>query len=259
MALSARRCGRPRLSRIPASLRAPSWHATCGCIHARSAGARECVPPPTSAPRQLVPMFPAVARALHGARARELLLLCAPSPYPVARQMGPMSEARHLAPARASEAQARRAHQTWVSELQFYQAQILKSRYLVNLPSTFTRVLTNENFYQGKDLRINWKKPIASGNFGSVFYGSTPDGRQCVVKCPVLDEFALKLFDTERAVNIKLSQQTGQLSVPWATMLGEVNIPEPIPMDSDLARIGIVWEKEGQVNYLHITYSLKGR
>ena len=68
-----------------------------------------------------------------------------------------------------------------------------------------------------------------------------------MVKCPVLDEFALKLFDTERAVNIKLSQQTGLLSVPWATMLGEVNIPEPIPMDSDLARIGIVWEKEGQV------------
>jgi len=100
-------------------------------------------------------------------------------------------------------------------------------------------------FFQGKELKINFNKPIASGNFGSVFYGSLPDGTQVVVKCPVLDEFSLKLFDTERAVNIKLSQQTGALSVPWATMLGEVNIPEPIPIAADLARIGIVWEKEG--------------
>ena len=131
----------------------------------------------------------------------------------------PQIRARRLAPASASVVQARRARQTWLAELQFY---------------------------QGKDLRINWKKPIASGNFGSVFYGSTPDGRHCVVKCPVLDEFALALFDTERAVNIKLSQQTGQMSVPWAKMLGEVTIPEPTPIDYNLARIGIVWEKEGQ-------------
>lgn len=100
-------------------------------------------------------------------------------------------------------------------------------------------------FFQGTDLKINWNKPVAGGNYGSVFYGSLPDGTEVVVKCPVLEEFSLKLFDTERAVNIKLSKQTGALSVPWATMLGEVNIPEPIPMRSDLARIGIVWEKEG--------------
>lgn len=100
-------------------------------------------------------------------------------------------------------------------------------------------------FYSGKDLKINWNRPIASGNFGSVFYGNAPDGTAVVVKCPVLDEFSLRLFDTERAVNIKLSSQTGSLSVPWATMLGEVNIPEPIPIAKDLARIGIVWEKEG--------------
>ena len=78
-----------------------------------------------------------------------------------------------------------------------------------------------------------------------MFFGSLPDGTPVVVKCPVLDEFSLKLFDTERAVNIKLSQQTGGLSVPWCKMVGEVNIPEPTPIAGDLARIGIVWEKEG--------------
>jgi len=145
-------------------------------------------------------------------------------PHSLARgAVCPQMRARRPAPAPASVVQARRARQTWVAELQFY---------------------------QGNELRIDWKKPIASGNFGSVFYGSTPDGRHCVVKCPVLDEFALALFDTERAVNIKLSQQTGKKestgSLPWATMLGEVTIPEPTPIDSNLARIGIVWEKEGQ-------------
>lgn len=95
----------------------------------------------------------------------------------------PCSAAAHPSPLSAPQmlprsrprpgAQARRARQEWVAQLQFY---------------------------QGKDLKINWKRPIASGNFGSVFYGSTPDGRQCVVKCPVLDEFALRLFDTERCV-----------------------------------------------------------
>jgi len=100
-------------------------------------------------------------------------------------------------------------------------------------------------FYQGKDLKINFRTPIAKGNYGSVFFGSLPDGTQVVVKCPVLDEFSLKLFDTERAVNIKLSQQAGEVSVPWCKMVGEVNIPEPVPIAGDLARIGIVWEKEG--------------
>jgi hypothetical protein len=59
---------------------------------------------------------------------------------------------------------------------------------------------------------------------GNVYYG-TAGGQPCVVKCPVLDEFALKLFDTERAVNIKLNKASEGLSVPWAKMLGEINIP----------------------------------
>jgi hypothetical protein len=59
---------------------------------------------------------------------------------------------------------------------------------------------------------------------GNVYYG-TAGGQPCVVKCPMLDEFALKLFDTERAVNIKLNKASEGLSVPWARMLGEINIP----------------------------------
>lgn len=108
-----------------------------------------------------------------------------------------------------------------------------------------------------------------------MYYGKV-DGQECVVKCPVTGEFSLKLFDTERAVNIKLNKASGDLNVPWAQMLGEVNIPgerpgslcltarprlprmahldskellgscaESIEMPGDVARIGIVWKKEG--------------
>ena len=117
-----------------------------------------------------------------------------------------------------SRASPQKPHHSWVAQLQFYNA---------------------------NNLKINFKNAKAQGNYGSVFFGSLPDGTQVVVKCPVLDEFALRLFDTERAVNIKLNQQSGSLSVPWATMLGEINIPEPIPIQQGLARIGIVWDKEG--------------
>lgn len=129
---------------------------------------------------------------------------------------------------------------------------------------------------------------------GTVYYGKV-DGQECVVKCPILQEFSLKLFDTERAVNIKLNKASGDLNVPWAQMLGEVNIPgdtptrasscwdppwggdppcptthlgyanacnsaqqgwmpclslwhgcaESIGMPDSVARIGIVWKKEG--------------
>jgi hypothetical protein len=101
-------------------------------------------------------------------------------------------------------------------------------------------------FYQSKDLRgVNWNSPAASGNFGKVFY-ATLDGQQCVIKCPVLEEFSLRLFDTERAVNIKLAgAAAGAASVPWPTMLGEVNVPESERFPTDIARIGIVWRKEG--------------
>jgi hypothetical protein len=36
----------------------------------------------------------------------------------------------------------------------------------------------------------------AAGNYGSVYYGSAA-GTQCVVKCPNLEPFSLRLFDTE--------------------------------------------------------------
>lgn len=100
-------------------------------------------------------------------------------------------------------------------------------------------------FYNAKDLKINFKNPKAQGNYGSVFFGELRDGNhkhrsqpfyctfgvcivhaiwfevtagfavfpgatkgqkqlitrdtgtQVVVKCPVLEEFSLKLFDTE--------------------------------------------------------------
>ncbi|KAJ1475375.1 hypothetical protein T484DRAFT_1828666 [Baffinella frigidus] len=59
-------------------------------------------------------------------------------------------------------------------------------------------------FFQSKDLKVNWNSPSAEGNFGKVFFG-TLNGQKCVIKCPVLEEFSLRIFDTERAVNIKLA------------------------------------------------------
>ena len=44
--------------------------------------------------------------------------------------------------------------------------------------------------------QVNWNSPAAAGNFGSVYYG-TIQGTPCVVKCPKLEPFSLKLFDTE--------------------------------------------------------------
>lgn len=112
-------------------------------------------------------------------------------------------------------------------------------------------------FYIGEDINTNWNRPVASGNFGSVYFGSIA-GKKCVVKCPVLEEFSLSCFDTERANNIKLSSNIGTESVPWTKMIGEVNVPENINMPRDLARIGIVWEKEGDGATLE-DYLTKGK
>jgi len=55
-------------------------------------------------------------------------------------------------------------------------------------------------FFQSKDLKgLNWNSPSAEGNFGKVFF-ATLGGQKIVIKCPVLEEFSLKIFDTERAV-----------------------------------------------------------
>lgn len=45
--------------------------------------------------------------------------------------------------------------------------------------------------------------------------GDAAARKKCVVKCPVLEEFSLSCFDTERANNIKLSSNIGTESVPW--------------------------------------------
>ena len=51
-------------------------------------------------------------------------------------------------------------------------------------------------FFQGKELKINFNKPIASGNFGSVFYGSLPDGRQVSMSCMQLCEYRCRRSST---------------------------------------------------------------
>ena len=60
--------------------------------------------------------------------------------------------------------------------------------------------LTRETrYFGGSDFdNIDWRSPIAKGNFGSVYYGRVwRTNEKCAIKCPNLEEFSLKCYQTE--------------------------------------------------------------
>ena len=103
---------------------------------------------------------------------------------------------------------------------------------------------------RGTVVRVDFRQPAAEGAFGAVFYGDCSDGTACVVKLPRSDAFSRRVFETERAVSRKLRRHSASTaaahsSVPWATLIGELEVPAALPVGADLARCGMAWRKEG--------------
>jgi hypothetical protein len=99
--------------------------------------------------------------------------------------------------------------------------------------------------YVAKDLSVNWQKPDAKGNFGKVFFGTQGMaglGGQVVVKCPNSDQFALTVFNTEKAVNEKLDKSYS--NPRWAKFLGDVVIDGNTPLPNGVGRTGLVYKRE---------------
>jgi hypothetical protein len=99
--------------------------------------------------------------------------------------------------------------------------------------------------FTAKDFSVNWQKPDAKGNFGKVFFGTQGMGGfggQVVVKCPNSDQFALTVFNTEKAVNEKLDKSYS--NPRWAKYLGDVIIDGTTPLPTGVGRTGLVYKRE---------------
>lgn len=99
--------------------------------------------------------------------------------------------------------------------------------------------------FTAKDFSVNWQKPDAKGNFGKVYFGTQGMGGlggQVVVKCPNSDQFALTVFNTEKAVNEKLDRSYS--NPRWAKYLGDIVIDGTVVLPAGVGRAGLAYKRE---------------
>lgn len=100
-------------------------------------------------------------------------------------------------------------------------------------------------YINSDDLSIQWLEPNFTGSFGHVYFGrDTRTGQDVVVKCPIDEPLARSLYSTEKYVNTKLKNSRVQPR-RWAEYLGEVVVPRDEVSAEGVARIGLVWKREG--------------
>lgn len=95
-------------------------------------------------------------------------------------------------------------------------------------------------------LRVDFLRPQAAGNFGRVYFGRyvAPYDIEVVIKCPTEMELARSLYRMELYTNEKLARSK-QTPARYARYLGQIVLPREAESAKGVARVGLVWQREG--------------
>eukprot|EP00171_Calliarthron_tuberculosum_P014150 IDg14150t1 len=108
------------------------------------------------------------------------------------------------------------------------------------------RCTPRAEYISTKGLDVDFSAPCAAGNFGRVYFGryEAPVDMEVVVKCPVGGELARALYDMELYTNQKLARAHSEQS-RYARYLGQIVLPGGATGGGGDARVGLVWQREG--------------